>query len=252
MGGRNINDLTSASDDVLSSDTNKSPQKPTPTSHDRQSAWSKGIENLIKATSQNYNNDRYDSCPWKWREEFFILKLHCGMANYRGDIGMTNILHKVLGINIEIDFWNVELLRWHWYDKYPGKMPWSIFNIKIIFISRIIVTKFSQILDLVGILHTLVKVTNRGQNLHRNEITVKFWMFESIPSIFIFYYCVIRCVIKTCIHCLPNMSLYICVNIHVIPFRWVSCFDMRMTWAVTPVTWNSPVDNKWQVSINVF
>ena len=62
MGGRNINDLTSASDDVLSSDTNKSPQKPTPpppTSHDRHVAWSKGIENLIKATSQNHNDNRY-------------------------------------------------------------------------------------------------------------------------------------------------------------------------------------------------
>ena len=62
VGGRNINDLTSASDDVLSSDTNKSPQKPTPpppTSQDRQVAWSKGIENLIKATSQNHNDIRY-------------------------------------------------------------------------------------------------------------------------------------------------------------------------------------------------
>lgn len=63
MGGRNINDLTSTSDDILSSDTsNRSPQRQMPHSPQRQVAWSKGMENLVKATSAqtaNSNAERF-------------------------------------------------------------------------------------------------------------------------------------------------------------------------------------------------
>jgi len=66
VGGKNINDLSSASDEVLSSDANRSPTKSAPTppsNHQNLFTWSKGIENLVKATTtQSTTPDRYARC----------------------------------------------------------------------------------------------------------------------------------------------------------------------------------------------
>ena len=56
VGGRNIDDLTSASEELLSSD-NRSPEKQSSNKH--KIAWSQGIENLIISTATTSNIDRY-------------------------------------------------------------------------------------------------------------------------------------------------------------------------------------------------